>query len=178
MFVRSLLAASLCLASIPAFAHDYSVGDLHITHPWSRATPKGAPVAGGYLAITNKGSKPDRLVGGSAEVAGRFEIHEMATVDGVMRMRELPKGLEIKPGETVKLEPGSYHIMLMGLKQPLKEGQRVSGTLVFEHAGKVEIEYAVQGMGSRKPGHGHGADHGGGQDHGQMKDHGKMKHGH
>jgi len=176
MLIRSLLAASLCLASIPAFAHDYTVGNLHIVHPWSRATPQGAPVAGGYLSITNKGSKPDRLIGGSSEVSGRFELHEMATVDGVMRMRPLSKGLEIKPGETVKLEPGSYHIMLMDLKRPLKEGQLVSGTLEFENAGKVEIEYAVHGMGSKTGDH--GADHGGGHDQGQMNDHGKMKHGH
>lgn len=159
MLFRSLLAAAFCLSALPvvspAAAHDYTAGDIHIVHPWTRATPKGAKVAGGYMTLTNKGTQADRLIGGSSEVAGRFEIHEMRTEDGVMRMRQLPKGLEIKPGETVKLEPGSYHIMMMDLKEPVQEGKRVQGTLTFERAGSIKVEYVAAAMGGKSD-HGHG----------------------
>lgn len=131
-----------------AAARDYTVGSLKIENPWTRATPKGSKVAGGYLRVTNRGEVVDRLSGGTAEFAARVEIHEMRTVDGVMRMRPLPKGLEIKPGATVELRPGSYHVMFMGLKRPLKQGERVSGTLSFERAGTLEVEYVVEAIGS------------------------------
>ncbi|MCZ8182558.1 MAG: DUF1775 domain-containing protein [Beijerinckiaceae bacterium] len=132
-------------------------GDIEIIAPWSRATPGGAKVAGGFMRITNKGVAPDRLVGGSAEIAGVFEVHEMRMDGNVMRMRALEKGLEIKPGETVELKPGGYHVMFLDLKKPLKTGDTVKGTLVFEKAGTVEVSYTVQSMG------------GGGHDHGQHK---------
>lgn len=135
---------------MPATAADYSVGALRISDPWSRATPAGAKVGAGYLTITNTGREPDRLVGGNALVSGLFEIHEMAMIDNVMRMRALPKGLEIKPGETIALRPGSFHIMFMDLKQPLKEGQPIKGTLVFEKAGTVAIEYRVESLGAKE----------------------------
>jgi copper(I)-binding protein len=145
------LAAVLAVgfAAMPfAAAHDYKLGPLEIAHPWTRATPKGATVAGGYLKVTNKGTAPDRLIGGSAAVAGRFEIHEMRLVNNVMQMRPLPAGLEIKPGETVELKPGSYHLMFMQLKAPLEPGKSVKGTLVFESAGTIEVEYTVEAIGA------------------------------
>ncbi|MBN9022005.1 MAG: copper chaperone PCu(A)C, partial [Rhizobiales bacterium] len=74
--------------------------------------------------------------------------HEMAVVDGVMTMRELPDGLPIPAGGSVELKPGSYHIMFVGLKAPLKEGESFKGTLTFEKAGTVQVEYAVQALGS------------------------------
>src|SRR5262245_53485907 len=98
----ALLAAILALSTSASFALDYKLGALEIKQPWARATPKGAPVGGGYVTITNTGTTPDRLTGGSLIAAGRMEIHEMATVDGVMKMRPLAAGLEIKPGETVE----------------------------------------------------------------------------
>jgi copper(I)-binding protein len=102
MTIRILvLAVAALFMAGPAHAHDFTVGALKIEHPWARATPKGAQVAGGYLKITNTGKEPDRLVGGSVAFAGRFEIHEMAMDGGVMKMRALPKGIEIKPGETI-----------------------------------------------------------------------------
>jgi copper(I)-binding protein len=112
---------------------------------------QGATVAGGYMTISNKGSAPDRLVGGSAAVAGRFEVHQMAMERGVAKMRPVQGGLEIKPGETVELKPGSFHAMLMGLKQQLQKGQKVKGTLEFEKAGKLDIEYAVEAVGATAP---------------------------
>src|SRR6185295_20201413 len=93
-----LLAAVLALAVNAASAHEYKAGSLEIKHPWARATPKGATVAGGYLKLINTGTAPDRLIGGSTEVAGKFEIHEMSTDNGVMKMRMLGNGIEIKPG--------------------------------------------------------------------------------
>lgn len=131
------------------------VGDLEITAPWSRATPGGAKVAGGFMSITNKGSAPDRLVGGSVEIAGVFEVHEMKMDGNVMRMRALEKGLEIKPGETVELKPGGFHVMFLDLKQPLKAGDTIKGTLVFEKAGKIDVTYSVQAPGAGAGQHKH-----------------------
>jgi copper(I)-binding protein len=151
-----LLALALATAASDATAEDFSIGTLQIGNPWTRATPKGSTVAGAYMKITNQGSAPDRLVGGSAAVAGRFEVHSMVMEQGVAKMRPVEGGLEIKPGETVELKPGSLHVMLMGLKQPLEKGQKVKGTLQFEKAGKVEIEYAVEALGVSTPAkHGH-----------------------
>ena len=151
-----LLAAALALVVSSASAHEYKAGSLEIKHPWARATPKGATVAGGYLKIVNTGNAADRLIGGSTPASGKFEIHEMSMDGGVMKMRALPKGLEIKPGETVELKPGSYHLMFGGLKEPFEQGKRVKGTLQFEKAGTVEVEYAVEAIGGT-PGGGHDA---------------------
>jgi uncharacterized protein YcnI/copper(I)-binding protein len=137
----------------------YKAGSLTIEAPWVRATPGGAKVAGGFMKITNTGKEPDRLTGGTVPFAGRFEVHEMAVDGGVMKMRELTKGLEIKPGETVELKPGGYHVMFMDLKSGLKEGQSVKGTLVFEKAGKVEVEYKVGPIGGGAPKGGAGGGH-------------------
>jgi copper(I)-binding protein len=152
-----LLAAILAIGANAALAHDYKAGPLEIKHPWARATPKGAAVAGGYMTIVNTGATADRLVSFSSPAAGRFEMHEMRMNDGVMQMRPLPNGIEIKPGATVELKPGSYHLMFMQLKEPFEQGQRVKGTLVFEKAGTIEVEYAVEAIGaSPATDHGHG----------------------
>ena len=129
----------------------YKVGNLVVTGPWIRATPKGAPVAGGYLKITNNGKEPDRLVGGSLVGAARFEVHEMSMDNGVMKMRPLAHGLEIKPGETVELKPGGYHIMFMQPKDQFRAGQTVKGTLEFAKAGQVDVTYQVSPMGGPAP---------------------------
>ena len=127
----------------------YKVGALVIEAPWTRATPGGARVGGAYLKITNTGAQPDRLIGGSLPIAGAVEVHEMSMIDGVMRMRKLAKGLEIKPGQTLELKPGGYHIMFMGLRDSLKQDQPVKGTLQFEKAGSVEVEYRVAPIGAQ-----------------------------
>lgn len=126
----------------------YKAGSLVITAPWTRATPKGAPVAGGYLSITNNGAESDRLIGGSFAAAGGFEVHAMKMEGGVMKMRPVENGLEIKPGETVELKPGGLHLMFVRLKQQLKAGDTVKGTLEFAKAGKVEVSYPVRAMGA------------------------------
>jgi periplasmic copper chaperone A len=147
-----LIPAIIALAIGAAQAHEYKVGSLEIGHPWTRATPKGATVAGGYLKITNKGTAADRLTAATFTAAPRVEIHEMAMSGTTMQMRPLPNGIEIKPGETVEFKPGSYHIMFMNLKTPLEKGQRVKGTLTFEKAGPVEVEFVVDAVGAQTPG--------------------------
>lgn len=130
----------------------FKSGALVIETPWARATPGGAKVAGGYMKITNTGSESDRLTGGSVPFAARFEVHEMSMDGGMMKMRQLADGLEIKPGQSVELKPGGYHVMFMDLKQGLKEGQTVKGELIFEKAGRVAIEYRVGPIGGGAPG--------------------------
>src|SRR4029078_4940630 len=159
-----LFAAALVLTAGSAAAHEYKAGSIEIKHPWARATPKGSEVAGGYMKLINTGKEPDRLIGGSVPIAGKFEIHEMSMDGGVMKMRMQPKGIEIKPGRTVEFKPGSYHLMFVGLKEPFEKGKRGKGTLQCEKAGMVEVEYAVEAVGA-SPAMNH--DHGsmGGLDH-------------
>ena len=152
--IRTLTAVVFAvLIATSAQAQEYKVGPLVIDQPWTRATPKSATVAGGYLKITNTGSTPDRLTGGSADVARKFEVHQMSMDGGVMKMRELTGGLEIPPGATVELKPGSYHIMMMNLSRPLAKGDKVKGSLTFEKAGKVDVEFTVEALGGMPVGH-------------------------
>jgi periplasmic copper chaperone A len=130
-------------------------GSLVITTPWLRETPTGARVAGGYLTITNTGTETDRLTGGAVGFAGRVEVHEMTMTDGVMRMRELADGLEIKPGQTVELKPGGLHIMFMDLKAPMKIGGDGRGQLTFQRAGTVAVDFQIAPAGARNTGSPH-----------------------
>jgi hypothetical protein len=141
------LAAALVLAASTALAHDYKAGAITIDHPWTRATPRGSTVATGYFTLVNTGTTPDRLVGATSEAAGRVELHEMSMVDGVMRMRPMKDGVDLKPGQTVEFKPNAFHLMMLDLKQQLQQGQRVKGTLTFEKAGTVDVEFAVEGIG-------------------------------
>jgi copper(I)-binding protein len=147
-YAAASLAGLLGIALVTVHAADYTAGSLVIADPWLRATPKGASVAGGYMKISNNGAAADRLIGGSTDFAASFEVHEMSMADGVAKMRPVQGGLEIKPGETVELKPGSFHVMLMGLKKPLAAGEHVKATLVFEKAGKVDIDYDVRAIGA------------------------------
>jgi periplasmic copper chaperone A len=163
-------AIATLIASAPARADDVKAGDLVISQAWARATPNGAKIGGGYLTIENKGSVPDRLIGGSADFAGSVQVHEMSMDNGVMKMRPLDKGLTIDPGKTVKLAPGGYHLMMMDLKAPLKQGDKVPVTLEFEKAGKVAVPLDVEGVGAQGPGGAAGK-----MDMKQMHDHSNMK---
>src|ERR1700704_2541791 len=147
LFSRTFTFAAFAalLFAAPVCAEDIKAGDLVISQAWSRATPNGAKIAGGYLTIENKGSAADRLVGGSGDIAGKVEVHEMAMNNGVMKMRPLGKGPMIGAGKTVKLAPGGYHLMFMNLKGPLIQGDTIPVTLEFEKAGKVTLSLAVQG---------------------------------
>lgn len=150
--IAALAITAVGWAGIPAAsAHDYQKGALKIEHPWSRETPSGAKVAGGYMRITNTGKEADRLIGGSLVDAKVFEVHEMRMDGDVMRMRRLDKGLEIPPGQTVELKPGSFHVMFIDLKNGLKQGDSVKGTLMFEKAGTVEVEFRIDARGVTAP---------------------------
>lgn len=124
---------------------------IKIEQSWTRATPGGAKVAGGFMRITNTGKEADRLIGGSAEIANVFELHEMKHEGGMMKMRALENGLEIKPGETIELKPGSYHVMFIDLKSPIKEGDTIKGELKFEKAGTIKVEFRAGAMGGGAP---------------------------
>ena len=131
--------------SPPLWAHEFKLGDLEIGHPWSRETPEGAKVATGYMVIKNHGAAADRLVSITSPIAGKAEVHEMAVnSEGVMTMRPVEGGVDIPAGGEVALKPGAFHIMFMDLKQPPKAGVKFPGTLTFEKAGTVDVEFAVE----------------------------------
>ena len=148
-----LMTASLAAAPSFTFARDYKIGSIEIVQPWSRATPSTAPSAGGFLTLTNKGDVPDRLVAIESPAAQQTEIHEMKMEGAVMRMRALENGVALPPGQTVELKPGGYHVMFMGLKAPFVKDQKVSATLVFEKAGRIDIEFQVDALGATQPAH-------------------------
>lgn len=144
--MRVLFAALLLAGSslhIPALAHDYSLGDLHIQHPWSRPLPPVAPTGAVYLDIENRGEHGDRLTGASTPIAGYVELHEHVHENGLMKMRQID-GLELAPGQSVEFTPGGYHVMLFDLKQPLTAGHEYPLTLIFQQAGEVEVMVKVQ----------------------------------
>lgn len=134
-----------------ADAHGYKLGDLEVGHPWSRPAAKGMTGAG-YLTVTNRGGKPDRLVAVETPVARTVEIHQSSTAGGVMRMRPLRRGVVVAPGRTVAFAPGGNHLMLIGLKRPLAVGDSVPATLVFERAGRLPVQLKVQ-RGAPEPRH-------------------------
>lgn len=115
-----------------------------ITGPWTRETAQGQSAGGGFMTIANPGSAPDRLVSGTSPAAGEVQIHTVSMDGGVMRMRQLEDGLEIPAGGTVELKPGSFHIMLIDLAQPLKAGSKVPLVLHFEKAGDIEVELDIR----------------------------------
>jgi copper(I)-binding protein len=122
-------------------------GKLAIEGAWARPTPEGTSISAGYLKITNRGDKPDTLLGASTPAANSAELHESAVdAEGLMIMRPVENGLEIKPGQTVELKPAGVHIMILGIKTPLKEGQTIPVTLNFKSAGKIEVPFAVKPM--------------------------------
>lgn len=150
-FVTACLTVWLA-ASAPAAAHGYGKGDLHVRHPWTRATPPGAKVAAGYLEIRNAGNAPDRVIGAATPAAERIELHVMSTQDGIMKMREV-RDFEVPARQRLVLQPGGSHLMLVGLKRPLAKGERVPLTLRFERSGEVQVELEVQPADSAKAHH-------------------------
>ena len=154
MLLSLAMAFGLALSTnAPASAHDYRLGSLEISQPWTRATPATAQTGGGFLTITNKGTTPDRLIAARSPASNKVEVHEMKMDGNVMKMRELEKGLEIPAGATVTLKPGGYHIMFMGLKAPLAKDAKVPVTLVFEKAGSIDVELKVEAIGAASSGH-------------------------
>ena len=148
-----LLTAALSLSTTGVLAQTYTVGAIKIAQPWARATPGGAKVGAGYMTITNSGTQPDRLIGGTLPQAGEVQVHEMKMANGTMEMRDVAGGLEIGAGQTVELKPGGYHMMFMNLHDPLKQGETIKGQLRFEKAGTVDVEYHVEAVGAQSAPH-------------------------
>ncbi len=145
-FWKFTIAALLVAIAAPVLAQGGRTATIAVEQPWSRATPAGAKTGAVYMTLVNKSGGADRLTGASSDVAATLQIHEMAVVNGVMQMRELPDGLPIPADGTVILKPGSYHVMLIGLKKPLTAGESFPLTLMFEKAGNISIAVPVQSM--------------------------------
>jgi copper(I)-binding protein len=143
-FATAALAGFATFLATPAMAEPINAGDLTIDRIAARATPANAPVSGGYMIIRNNGERADRLVGATASIADKVEIHEMAMDGDVMKMRELDDGLAIAPGEHVTLQPGGYHIMFTQLDGQLSPGATFEGTLSFENAGEIKVTWPVE----------------------------------
>jgi copper(I)-binding protein len=140
------------VAALPLAAQDVTAGDLRIGQPWTRATGERTPAAAGYMTIRNTGSTPDRLIAAETPRAGRVELHEMTMTAGVMRMREIAGGIALPPGQETRLAPGGLHLMLIAPQGGFVQGTRVPVTLVFERAGRIAVELAVEAAGARGPG--------------------------
>jgi periplasmic copper chaperone A len=150
--ITALLAGAAAFDSPAAAAGAYDVGSIHISQPWSRATPKGAAAGAGYMTLTNTGTAPDRVSCVADDASAQCQIHSMTMEGGVMKMRPVEGGLEIKPGESVTLKPGGNHMMFLSLKHPLEQGATVKATLKFDHAGTIDVEYPVLAIGAPAPG--------------------------
>jgi copper(I)-binding protein len=164
-FHRIMLAAlaAAMLAATPAttFAEDamatqmgeapVKVGDLEISGAFARATLPNAPVGGGYFTVTNKGTAPDRLVSVTSSAAASVTLHTMGMEGNVMKMRDLPNGIDVPAGVTVKLTPSGLHMMFEHLNGPFVQGKTVPVTLSFEKAGSVTIDLNVLGIAASAP---------------------------
>ena len=139
--------AVLSMLSTAAAAQEFKAGGITVVAPWARATPGGAKVGGAYLELKAAAGAGDRLVSASSPAAGTVEIHEHANEGGVMKMRRID-GLAVPAGGSVVLKPGGYHLMLMDLKQPLKQGDKLQLTLTFEKAGILSVEGPVAPIGA------------------------------
>ena len=149
------IAASVALTSLYSAAgwgETRPEAGIILEHPWSPATPNGAPTAAAYMSIENHSGSDDRLLGGSSPVAAKVEVHEMSMANGIMSMHALSDGLAIPAGRTVNLEPAAnYHLMISGLKSALKDGAELPLTLHFAKAGDVRVAVPVLPIGSRGP---------------------------
>lgn len=130
------------LLSTPALSHDYTLADLHIQHPWSRALPPVAPTGAAYMVIENRGETVDILKDATTPIAGYTELHEHVHEGELMKMQRV-ESVELAPGSQVEFSPGGYHVMLFELKKPLVAGSKYPMTLTFEQAGEIEVEVHV-----------------------------------
>lgn len=135
------IVAALSL-STAALAHEFTANGLEIDHPMTFETAATAKVGGGYMTITNNGDAPDALIGVTADFP-RVMIHQTVEEDGIAKMSHVDR-IEIPAGETVKLKPGGFHVMFMGLEEPLAAGETFPATLIFETAGEVDVTFNVE----------------------------------
>ncbi len=149
----ALFSVSFGSSSIgQALAAEYKAGALEISQPWARATPKGADSGAAYLTVTNTGKTSERLSCMSTDAAAKCQVHEMSMHDGVMQMRPVEGGVQIKPGETVTLKPGGYHIMFSNLTHQLQQGKTVEATLKASDGSTVTVQFPIAAIGSPPPG--------------------------
>jgi copper(I)-binding protein len=149
--LSKLAVAALLIGFVaPALAQGADNTSITVEQPWARATPTGAKTGAAYMTLDNKSGTADRLTGASSDVADKLQIHEMKVENGVMQMREVPDGLPIPAGGSVVLKPGSYHVMLIGLKKPLTAGEKIPLTLTFEKAGNISVTVPVQAMNAKQ----------------------------
>jgi periplasmic copper chaperone A len=149
VFATLLLAASMAASLAQSTAPSPSA-PIAVENPWARATPGNSKTGAAYMTVIDRGSAPDRLVGVSSPVAARAQLHTASNENGVMKMRQVD-GIPLEPGKPIELKPGGYHVMLVDLKQPLKEGDRFPLTLTFEKAGSVAVTVTVQKAGAGAP---------------------------
>jgi periplasmic copper chaperone A len=148
MIRASIISAALACGI--AFSATAQQSGITVSDAWARAMPPGAKAGAAYVTVTNNGTAPDRLVGASTPVAGKAQLHTMTDDNGVMKMRPVD-AIELKPGASVTLKPGGYHVMLFDVKQPLSAGQSFPLTLTFEKAGPVETKVTVAKAGAMAP---------------------------
>ena len=148
----AIALVALFLTPLSTLAADYHLGSLQISQPWARATPKGAATGAVYMTVINTGAKPEQLSCLSSDAADKCQIHQMSMDNGVMKMREMEGGVEIKPGETVTFAPGGYHVMLVGLKAPLVQGKSVAATLKVDSGATAQVEFPIAAIGAPAPG--------------------------
>lgn len=162
--MRKLLSVLALTLSASVFAHGYQLGDIKIDHPWARATPAMSKNGGAYLTLHNTGKGNDALLSARSDIADKVELHTHLNDNGVMRMREVPR-VPVDAGQTTALQPGGYHVMLMGLKKPLVEGEKFPLVLKFDKAGEIKVDVMVDKVGAM-----------GGADAGGMRgEHGKAQ---
>ena len=155
------LLATLIAAGLVSTA---SAAGVKVEDGWARATVEGMKMGGAFMKIHNDEAQKDFLVGGSSPVADRVEVHTHINDNGVMRMREVKGGIPLEAKGVTELKPGSYHVMFMGLKKPLKEGEKVPVTLKFKNAKPQTVELEVKTAPKADMNHDHGA-HGGAHQH-------------
>ncbi len=146
---RAILAALALAAVTPAAAFAQHPAPVRAQDAWARATPPGASTGAIYLTLISPSG--DRLTGISSPAAQAAGVHEMRMEGSVMRMRPVEGGLALPAGQPVTLAPGGYHIMLEGLKAPLKPGQAVPVRLTFQKAPPLEVEAQVRPIGATAP---------------------------
>lgn len=163
--VRRGVAPVLAVAALsaatptPIAAEPYRAGSITVSDAWARETAPAQKAGGGFMIIDNAGNRPDRLLSATSGVADKVELHTVSMDGGVMRMRPVAGGITIPARGKVELRPGSFHIMFMGLKAPLRRGESVPVTLRFALAGTVTARLAVQPVGAMGPNGGHDGHH-------------------
>lgn len=152
-----LLRALVCSLLLGNLLHAHSTnasepGELHLSAAWARPMPPGARVGGGYVEIHNGGDTTRRLIGAETPRASSMEIHTMVEVDGVMRMRRLPDGIEIPAGAAIALKPGAEHLMFFNPDPPFAEGETIPVTLRFDGDEEITVEFEVADRSGRAAG--------------------------